>query len=330
MFYLGVDVAKAKIDCCLLLDPTSTKRKTKKFANNKHGFTELIKWIDKLKISRQSFHAVMEATGVYHEQLALFLVDAEATVSIVNPAQIKDFGKAIAVRTKNDRMDSFVIARYGAMIQPPAWKPPSKEARVLKALLARRDAINEDLQRELNRQEKSGVTDTPELICQSLSDSIKFLKEQLKKLQQDIDDHIQRHPNLRDDYELLITIPGVGPKVAGMIMSILHNQYFKSAKQLAAYLGLVPVERQSGTSLRGKSRLSKTGPPRARAVLYMAAVSAKTYNSDVKELYERLQFKGKTKMESLCAAMRKLVHICFGVLKNQTPYQANFIQKACA
>lgn len=330
MFYLGIDVAKTKLDCCLLLDPATTKRKSKTFTNNKNGFADLLQWVDKFKITQDNLHAVMEGTGVYHEQLAVFLADSGVTVSIVNPAQIKDFGRAIAVRTKNDRMDSFVIARYGAIIQPTAWTPPPQEARILKALLARRDAINEDLQRELNRQEKSGVTDTPELICQSLNESINFLKTQLKKLQKDIDDHIKRHPKLQDDYELLNTIPGVGPRVASMLLSVIYNQYFRSAEQLAAYLGLVPVERQSGTSLRGKSRLSKTGPPRVRAVLYMAAVSAKTYNPHVKALYERLQLKGKTKMEALCAAMRKLVHLCFGVLKNQTPYQADFIKNTCA
>ena len=167
-------------------------------------------------------------------------------------------------RLYSDRL--LVLARYGEMLQPPAWTPPSQEAKVLKALLARRDAIAQDLRRELNRQEKAEVADTPELICQSLDDSIQFLQKQLDKIQKDIDDHINTHPNLRRDYKLLISIPGVGQRVGNNLLSVIHSQKFDSAEQLAAYLGLVPVERQSGTSLLGKARLSKAGPPRIRVV----------------------------------------------------------------
>lgn len=329
MFYLGIDVAKAKIDCCLLKDPVNSKRKTKTFTNNKDGFSKLLEWIDKMNISRADLHAIMEGTGVYHEHVALTLTHAGAKVSIVNPAQVKDFGRGIAVRTKTDRMDSVVLARYGEMLQPPAWTPPPQEAKVLKALLARREAIAQDLRRELNRQEKAEVADTPELICQSLDDSIQFLQKQLDKIQKDIDDHINKHPNLRRDYELLISIPGVGQRVGSNILSVIHSQNFNSAEQLAAYLGLVPVERQSGTSLLGKARLSKAGPPRIRAVLYMAAVVATRRNSHINALYERLLAKNKSKMAAIGAAMRKLVHLCFGVLKNQLPYQANYANTAC-
>ena len=125
----------------------------------------------------------MEGTGVYHEQAALALADAGVTVSIVNPAQVKDFGRGLAVRTKTDGVDSFVLARYGALVKPAAWTPPAPEARMLQALLARRDAIAQDLQREQNRQEKADATDTPELIRQSLADSIEFLSRQLAQLQ---------------------------------------------------------------------------------------------------------------------------------------------------
>jgi len=329
MFYLGIDVAKAKIDCCLLKDPVNNKRKSKTFTNNKVGFSNLLEWIDKMNISLTDLHAIMEGTGVYHEHVALALTNAGATVSIVNPAQVKDFGRGIAVRTKTDRMDSLVLARYGEMLQPPAWTPPSQEAKVLKALLARRDAIAQDLRRELNRQEKAEVADTPELICQSLDDSIQFLQKQLDKIQKDIDDHINTHSNLRRDYKLLISIPGVGQRVGNNLLSVIHSQKFDSAEQLAAYLGLVPVERQSGTSLLGKARLSKAGPPRIRAVLYMAAVVATKCNIHVRALYERLLAKNKAKMAAIGAAMRKLVHLCFGVLKNQIPYQTNYANTAC-
>lgn len=328
MFYLGMDVAKAKLDCCLLLDEASGKRKTKVVGNSKSGIVDLLAWVAKQNIVPKALHVIMESTGVYHEQAALALADAGVTVSIVNPAQAKDFGRGLAVRTKTDGVDSFVLARYGALLKPAAWVPPAPEARMLQALLARREAIAQDLQRERNRREKADATDTPELVLKSLEDSIGFLAEQLAQFQQDIDDHINRHPNLEKDMNLLQSIPGVGPQVGGNMLSVLSSHHFESAEQLAAYLGLVPVERQSGSSVLGRAKLSKAGPARIRAVLYMAAVVATRCNPHVKAIYDRLLARGKSKMSALGAAMRKLVHLCFGVLKTRKPYQPDYAKIA--
>ena len=123
---------------------------------------------------------------------------------------------------------------------------------------------------------------------------------------------------------LLQSIPGVGPQVGGNMLSVLSGHHFESAEQLAAYLGLVPVEKQSGSSVHGRAKLSKAGPARMRAVLYMAAVVAKRCNPHVKAVYDRLLARGKTKMSALGAAMRKLVHLCFGVIKTQQPYQHDY------
>ena len=329
MLYLGLDVAKAKLDACLLLDESHHKRKTKVVANTAHGVAELLLWAFKHGALQSTLHVIMEGTGVYHELAALVLSDAGVMVSIVNPAQVKDFGRGLAVRTKTDTTDSVVLARYGALLKPKAWMPPSQEARVLTALLARRDAIAQDLQRERNRQEKTDISQASTLglinrVQRSLHDSILFLTEQLNKLQQDIDDHIKGHPQLQADMRLLQSIPAVGAKVGGQMLAVMHSHQVATAEQLAAYLGLVPVERQSGSSLMGRARLSKAGPARVRAVLFMAAIVAKQYNPHVKALYDRLIAKGKSKMSALGAAMRKLVHLCFGVLKTQTSYQANY------
>lgn len=328
MIYLGMDVVKAKLDCCLLLDEPSGKRKTKVVSNTKRGVADLLAWAAKQGCAPDVLHVVMEGTGVYHEQAALALTDAGVRVSIVNPAQVKDFGHGLAVRTKTDGVDSFVLARYGTLLKPAAWVPPAPKARTLQALLTRREAIAQDLQRERNRQEKADATDTPQLIRQSLEDSIAFLSGQLVRLQQDIDDHIDRHPSLKDDMALLQSIPAVGPKVGGNLLAVMHSHEFGSAEQLAAYLGLVPVERQSGSSVLGRARLSKAGPARIWAVLYMAAVVATRCNPHVKAVYERLLARGKSKMSALGAAMRKLVHLCFGVLKTRQPYRHDYAKTA--
>ncbi len=324
MFFIGIDVSKAKLDCSLLLDVASSKRRAKSVANSKAGIADLLVWCSKQQVIIHELHAIMEGTGVYHEQAALALSDAGVTVSIVNPAQVKDFGRSLGVRTKTDGVDSLVLARYGALLNPRAWTPPSQEARTLQALLARREAIAKDLQREHNRLEKADASDTSPLIRQSLVDSIAFLEKQLAKLQQEIDNHINKHPGLKADRDLLTSIPAVGPQVGNHLLAVIHNHNFQSAEQLAAYLGLVPVERQSGTSVLGRPRLSKAGPARIRAVLYMAAIVATQHNPHIKALYQRLQERGKTKMSALGAAMRKLVHLCFGVLKSRQPYQANY------
>ncbi len=328
MFYLGMDVAKAKLDCCLLLDEASGKRKTKVVHNTQSGIVDLLTWAAKQSVFPEQLHVVMEATGVYHEQAALALADAGVTVSIINPAQIKDFGRGLAVRTKTDGVDSFVLARYGTLLKPAAWTPPAPEARTLQALLARREAIAQDLRRERNRQEKADATDTPERIRKSLADSIEFLVKQLAELQQNIDQHIDKHPSLKNDLALLQSIPAVGPQVGGNMLSVMHSHHFNSAEQLAAYLGLVPVERQSGSSVLGRARLSKAGPARIRSVLYMAAIVATRCNPHVKALYDRLLARGKSKMSALAAAMRKLVHLCFGVLKTQQPYEHDYSKNA--
>ena len=133
MFYLGMDVAKAKLDCRLLLDEISGKQKSKVVNNAKSGIVDLLAWTAKYNISPEELHIIMEATGVYHEQAALALTDAGVKVSIINPAQVKDFGRGLAVRTKTDGVDSFVLARYGALLKPAAWIPPAPEARMLQA-----------------------------------------------------------------------------------------------------------------------------------------------------------------------------------------------------
>jgi len=320
MKYVGADVSKEKLDCCLLHDPGSTKRKTKVVANSVPGVTNLLAFLDKEGIARDDVHVVMEGTGVYHQLAAETLYDAGVRVSIVNPAQVKDFARGLAVRTKNDSKDSFVLARYGALLNPAPWTAPSAAARKLQAYISREDAIKKDIQREENRREKSIVGNAPEDVLVSIDETIAFLEGQLKALRKKIDDHVKKHPDLKDDMKLLTSIPGVGPEVGHRMLSVMHNHQFREAEQLAAYLGLVPVERQSGTCLRARPRMSKAGPRRIRAVLYMPAISAKRWNPHVRALAERLTAKGKSPKAIVGAAMRKLVHLCFGVLKSKTPY----------
>ena len=328
MIYLGIDVSKKKLDAKLLLDPAQGKFKSKSVANTAQGVSELLAWtLRHGGCAVDEVQAAMEATGVYRELAATALFDAGVRVSVVNPAQIKEFARGLAVRSKNDGIDSAVLGRYGALLNPPPWQPEPREVRELKALLGRLDAIEADLRRELNRQEKTEHAAVPAEVLESLAKSMAFLREEQARLQQRIKDHIDGHPRLRQDRALLQTIPAIGDKTAFRMLALLRSRAFVSATQAAAYLGLVPVEHQSGSSVCKRPRLSKAGNARLRAALYMAAVVATRYNPDVCAQYQRLLAAGKSKMSALGAAMRKLVHICFGVLKHQTPYVAQCGQK---
>jgi transposase len=328
MKYLGVDVSKDKLDCCLLRDAGDTKRKTKVVANSPSGLATLLSFVEKDGIRPDELHVIVEGTGVYHQLAAETLSDAGAMVSIVNPAQVKDFGRGMAVRTKNDTKDSFVLARFGALLKPAPWASPSPAARQLQAYIAREDAIKKDIQREHNRKETSIVGRVPGDVLASIEETIGFLNAQLEAIRKKIDSHIDKHPDLKDDMKLLTSIPGVGPETGHHMLSVMHTHQFLSAEQLAAYLGLVPVERQSGTSLHAHPKLSKAGPKTMRAALYMPAVSAMTWNPHIRALKERLAAKGKAPMAIVGAAMRKLVHLCFGVLKTRTKYSPEYVQAA--
>lgn len=321
MFYLGIDVAKAKLDC-MLLDTSNGKLKSKSIANTVAGFGQLLEWLAKQKAAEP--HVVMEPTGVYHEGAALALSDAGLMVSLVNPAQLRSFAQGLGVKTKTDKADSAVLARYGATQNPAPWQPPSQSARRLKALLTRRDAVADDLQRELNRQEANNFSPAPEAVGESIAQSIDFIQAELKRLEKMIADHIDSDPDLRNKKDLLETIPGVGPRVASHMTALFAGRTFERAEQLAAYLGLVPVQWESGSSVRGRPHMSKAGPAHLRKVLYMPAVVARRWNPHIKALNERLLAKGKSKMAAIGAAMRKLAHLCFGVVHSGKPYDPNY------
>lgn len=322
MKVIGIDVSKLKLDCVWIRDLAGMKVKSKVQANTPAGHQALIDWA--MKQTGEvitGLHFVMEATGVYHEALAYALHDAGARVSVVNPARIRDYAKSLGSQTKTDKKDSVIIARYGMTQSPQLWLPERVEVRQLKALIARCDAVKQDIRRELNRMEKAQVSAVSTEVYTSIETVHAQLEAERKRLESLIDNHIDRHPGLKEDRALLESIPGVGPVISQQMVAVIRSRSFNWASECAAFLGLVPIERESGSSVRGRPRLSKQGDGRIRAKLYMAAVVATRHNPDIRRQYNRLLKRGKSKMSAIGAAMRKLVHICFGVLKHQTPYR---------
>jgi transposase len=270
-------------------------------------------------------HACLEATGTYSEALAIYLYDSNHLVSLVNPAAIKAYAGAELSRTKTDKVDAGLIARFCLTQKPQLWMPAPLEIRDLQALVRRLDSLIEMHTWEANRL-SSGLS-TME-VRNSLASHLKYLGEQIKRTEKLIRKQISNHPRLKADRDLLLSIPGLGEATIARLMSEINFHKYESARQVAAFAGLVPRLRESGKSVRGRARLSKTGTPRLRHSLYFPAITALRCNRVIKEWAAGLSERGKCKMQIICAVMRKLIHLAYGVLKSGKPYDPLHAQKA--
>lgn len=326
---LGVDVSKATLDAALWLSGPRKWRTKARVGNHPAGARRLLDWLGaKSGVAPAQCRVVLEATGVYHETVAQVFHAAGCEVVIANPKRARDYAKGKGWLNKTDTVDARALARYGAEgDELVSWAPPPEEIRVLRALIGRLDAVEQDLQREQNRWEKAQATDTPGPVRESLSRSLSTLRAERDHLRQVIENHYDQHPPLKQERERLKTIPGVGNASAHRLLCLLRRHPFDSARQAAACAGLIPVQFQSGTSVRKPPHLSKQGDPRLRATLYMAAVVASSHNPALRKVYLDLITRGKTKMSALGALMRRLVHIAYGMLKHQTPFNPTLVSK---
>jgi len=311
---VGIDIAKKKFDVALLL---GEKTKSGAFHNTPAGFATFARWLT-TRHGVERIHACIEATGTYGEELALYLYRAGHVVSVVNPAKIKGFAQSELSRTKTDKSDAALIARFCRAMRPEAWQPPAPEVKKLQALVRRLEELNGMLTQERNR-----LATADEVVRPSIEEVILVLQERINHLRGLISDHIDQNPKLRANRDLLQSIPGIGPTTSAIILAEFGDvERFGDARHMASFCGLTPRHRQSGSSVRGKSRLSKTGSSRIRKALYMPALVAMKHNPVVAALRERLKGYGKCNMVIVGAAMRKLVHIIFGVLKSARPFDA--------
>ena len=319
---LGIDIAKLKFDVCLIKPNGKVKHKV--FVNTRHGFEQLIAWLASHQIS--DLHTCLEATGSYGEPLALFLFEAGFAVNVVNPAAVRAFANAGLSRTKTDKVDAELIARFCLAQRPAAWQPPAPELRELQALVRRLESLVEMRAMEENRL-SSGVS--TEAVRHSLKEHIDYLVEQIKQTEALIEKHINNHPDLKEQSDLLDSIPGIGETTAALLLAeIVNIKQYTSARQVAAYAGLVPRERRSGSSVRGRTCLSKIGNARLRKALYFPAITALRCSDFFKAWAEPLRTRGKSKMAVIGAAMRKLIHLAYGVLKTGKPFDPNWVKAA--
>ena len=310
---LGLDISKSKFDACLIRDGGKLRHRV--FPNSPAGFSQLSAWLGKHHVEHT--HACLEATGAYGEALATYLHEAGHTVSVVNPAQIKAYAQSRLSRAKTDKADATLIAQFCAERRPPRWSPLPAEIRELQALARRLDSLVEMRGMEANRLDVAGT----QAVQGSLSEHLAFLDREIARTEGLIRSHIDSHPGLRARRELLVSLPGVGETTAAKLLSqIMDVKLYEGARQLAAFAGLAPRLHESGSSVRRKARLSKAGAPRLRKALYFPAIVAIRHNPYVKDLSERLKARGKCPMQVIGAAMRKLVHLAYGVLKSGKPF----------
>jgi transposase len=310
MIHLGIDIAKLKFDVALL---NQGKFKTKVFANDASGISACLKWL--ATHAGAPVHACLEATGSYGDALACALHDAGHTVSVINPARTKAYAQSLGLRQKTDAVDAKMLARFVQTQQPAVWTPPPAELRALQALLRRLDALVEMRTQEKNRLQVAELT-----VSDSITQHLDYLEAQIEALKAQIQSHIDQHPGLKQQQTLLDSIPGIGAATSAWLIGELNLTRFESARQAAAFVGLTPRKNDSGSSVRGKPHLCKLGNSLLRKLLYFPAVTAMTHNPLVRALCLRLKAKGKHKMAIIAAAMRKLIHIAFGVIKSGKPF----------
>jgi transposase len=316
--YLGLDIAKAKIDCALT---RGDKFKSKVVPNSPAGFEALDAWLSKQGVD--TVHACCEATNTYWEDVATWLTDHGHQLSVVNPARIAAYAKSHLARAKTDKADAKLIARFCEREHPPLWNPPPPQERQLLALLRRLRELESMRQADANR-----LLTAHEAVHPHIQHHLQFLDEEITQLKKTIEEHIDNHPDLRGRRDLLDSIPGLGEATIPWLIAYLGDgTRFQRTKQTAAFAGLSPRVHQSGNSSR-KVAIAKSGHAELRYVLYMPAMVAYSRCAAFAPFVARLKAAGKPPKVIIIALMRKLITIAYAIIKSGQPFNTE-LYKAC-
>lgn len=315
LHYIGIDVSKAKLDVDVLRP--DGRHRSKKFANTPKGHDELVRWLKGHHAAPA--HICMEATSTYMEDAAAHLSDAGFTVSVINPALGKAFAQSEGLRSKTDAVDARMLAEFCRQKRPAVWEAPHPVERALRALVLRHQSLTDMHTQELNRQETARDVQRP-----SIDAHLLWLEAELKRLEKQIKDLTDDDPDMKHRRKLLNSIPGIGEKTSAVLLAYIGlKERFGQARQFAAFAGLTPRQHESGSSVRGASRMSKTGHVSLRRALYMPAMVALYRTGWGKVFRERLEKNGKGTKLIIGAMMRKLAQVAYGVLKSGEPFDAS-------
>lgn len=317
-FALGIDVSKDSLELALHTPDDSLRRKSVR--NAPAGFKALMTWLVRWAGPELPVRVCMEASGGYEEAAALFLHEQGLYVSVVNPRRTYSYAGVQLQRSKTDEADAALLARFCRKEQPARWQPPSEAERTLRQLTRGLQSLKNERERTRNRRDRADHS----ALKEALDAVIATLDSQIEALRAKIEKHVADHPDIGKNMDLLVSIPGVGRCSAASILAEIGDiSRFDNARQVAASAGLTPSHHTSGTSVKRRARLSKMGNGRLRKTMYFPAMVAMRHNDAVRAFAERLLARGKAKMAVIGACMRKLLHICYGVLKNRRPFDAS-------
>lgn len=307
--YFGIDISKATFDVY------NDKHGHHQFKNDNSGFKSLMKMLS------ENAYCIMEATGYYHYPLACFLVEKNVAVTVENPLKIKRFIQMKLSKIKTDKADAKFIYEFAVANEVKRWKVPNMKAKQLLSLI---DLYQRQSTQLKNKIHGEGAMGSPsKLVIQSLKRSLKNVQKEIAKVEGALEEMIKVEDS--DALARLQTIPGLGKKTALMLLVLTdHFRDFESPGQLCSFAGLTPTTRRSGSSIRGKERISKMGNPKLRNLLFMCSFNACKCNKQCRDLYERIVAKGKSKKLALIAVCNKLLKQAFGIMKSGGCYDPNF------
>lgn len=303
--YVGIDVSKDRLDVAVL-----GKKQTWQVNNAREGIAQLVK--DMLDLQPELI--VVEATGGYQRAVVEALFHTGLCVAVVNPARVRQFARASGFLAKTDKLDAFVLAAYGKTMQPRRYAGKTDAEKQLSALLVRRKQLEEMLKAEQNRLR----TVAPSLRS-SLERSIAFLKEEKKKLDEQIQEFLKEQQGWQEQTEILGSAPGVGPVTTATLLAELPELGKMDRKKIAALVGVAPMNYDSGKK-RGY-RKTKGGRADVRSVLYMSTLVATRYNPLIQSQYQQMLKRGKLKKVALTACMRKFLTILNAMMRDQQPFR---------
>lgn len=314
--YIGIDISKLSFDVAIKNE--NEKYSHLKFSNDNEGFAKL-----RELIKQDCFVCVMEASGPYYLRLATFLFNRNISVCVINPLVIRRFSQMRMSRTKTDKKDAVLIAEYGKSQTPNLWKPEPEYALEIKQMQAYVEQMNKS-RTGLIRQREAFKHNTAEplVLKESLEKMIMLLETEIALIENKMIAIIKDQHN--ELFQQLNSIPGIGKKTAMLLIAISGGfTKFENARQMSSYIGISPRIFESGTSVKGKSKICKMGMSRIRAMLYVCSWSAKKCNSACKELYDRLVEKGKAKKIALIAVANKLLKQAFALASKNEYYLQN-------
>jgi len=323
---IGIDVCKSSLE--VKFKEKSTKgikiKGSSKFDNTSNGFNKLLEWCTKREKVKNVVY-VLEATGVYHEDVLYFLFDQRKKVSVELPQRIKYFAKSKGVKTKNDLIDSGIIADYGLERELKVWQPPGKEFKTLRDLSREHNTLTNSKSVAKNRLHAAKYSHDKNIkVIERLQSTIKFYSNQLSEIEKDIKTTVDADKELSMRIKKVTTIKGIGVMTVVKVIAETGGFYlFQNINQLISYAGLDVVENQSGNH-NGKTWISKKGNADLRNALYMPALSAIRFDEKIKSFNDRIMATHLYKKQGIVAVMRKLLILIYTLWKKNEEFNSDY------